>query len=280
MSYKRRFFMKLMEGKKGIIGEIGKATGIACSKTKEIAEAGADIAFTYANEAMESRVRPLAEEMNAKMIAECDVTNEAQVKEVFAEYEKIYGKLDFVIHAVAFANKEDLMGDFIDTSKAGWDLAMGVSAYSLVTLARNAKPLFNEGGAILALTYLGSEKVVANYNVMGVAKAALESSARYLADNLGACGVRVNCLSAGAVKTLAAKGISGFDRMLKAAILKAPLRRNVSLEDVGKTGLYLVSDLASGVTGEIVHVDCGCHSVYASRDEMEATYVYQNEHQN
>ena len=187
--------------------------------------------------------------------------------------------MDFVIHAVAFAHKEDLMGDFIDTSKEGWDTALSVSAYSLVSLARAAKPLFNEGGAILALTYLGSEKVVANYNVMGVAKATLEASARYLADNLGKIGVRVNCLSAGAVKTLAAKGISGFDRMLKAAILKAPLRRNVSLEDVGKTGLYLVSDLASGVTGEVVHVDCGCHCVYASVDEMEATYAYQKEHQ-
>lgn len=271
--------MKLMEGKKGIIFGVSNARGIAYAIAKQINEAGGEIAFTYANEAMESRVRPLAEEMNSKMIVECDVTNEEQVKKVFAEYEKIYGKLDFVIHAVAFANKEDLMGDFIDTSKEGWDLALGVSAYSLVSLARNAKPLMNEGGAILALTYLGSEFVVANYNVMGVAKAALESSARYLADNLGSIGVRVNCLSAGAVKTLAAKGISGFDRMLKAAILKAPLRRNVSLEDVGKTGLYLVSDLSSGVTGEIVHVDCGCHAVYASKEEMEATYAYQKEHQ-
>ena len=141
-------------------------------------------------------------------------------------------------------------------------------------MARCARPLFNEGGAMLALTYLGSEKVVANYNVMGVAKATLESSARYLAEDLGKIGVRVNCLSAGAVKTLAAKGISGFDKMLKAAILKSPLNRNVTLEDVGKTGLYLVSDLSSGVTGEIVHVDCGCHAVYASCEEMEATTAY------
>ena len=266
--------MKLMEGKKGIICGVSNARGIAYAIAKQIHEAGAEIAFTYANEAMESRVRPLAEEMGAKMIAECDVTNEEQVKKVFDEYAKTYGKLDFVIHAVAFANKEDLQGDFINTSKDGWSLALGVSAYSLVTLARNAQPHFNEGGAMLALTYLGSEKVVANYNVMGVAKAALESSARYLAEDLGKQGVRVNCLSAGAVKTLAAKGISGFDKMLKAAILKAPLKRNVSLEDVGKTGLYLVSDLSSGVTGEIVHVDCGCHSVYASIDEMEATYAF------
>ena len=271
--------MKLMEGKKGIIFGVSNSRGIAYAIAKQIHEAGAEIAFTYANEAMESRVRPLAEEMNSKMIVECDVTNEEQIKNVFAQYEKIYGKLDFVVHAVAFANKEDLMGDFIDTSKEGWDTALGISAYSLVSLARAAKPLFNEGAAILALTYLGSEKVVANYNVMGVAKATLEASARYLADNLGKIGVRVNCLSAGAVKTLAAKGISGFDRMLKAAILKAPLRRNVSLEDVGKTGLYLVSDLASGVTGEVVHVDCGCHCVYASYDEMAATYAYQKDNE-
>ena len=261
--------MKLMEGKKGIIFGVSNARGIAYSIAKQIYEAGGDIAFTYANEAMESRVRPLAEEMNAKMIVECDVTNEEQVKKVFEQYEKTYGKLDFVIHAVAFANKEDLMGDFIDTSKAGWDLAMGVSAYSLVSLARNAKPIMNEGGSILALTYLGGEKVVANYNIMGVAKAALESSARYLAENLGKCGVRVNCISAGAVKTLAASGIDGFGKMLKAAVLKAPLKRNVTLEDVGKTGLYLLSDLSSGVTGEIIHVDCGCHCVYASSEEME-----------
>ena len=145
---------------------------------------------------------------------------------------------------------------------------MGVSAYSLVTLTRCAQPIMNEGGSILALTYLGGEKVVANYNVMGVAKAALESSARYLADNVGKYGIRVNCISAGAVKTLAASGIDGFGKMLKAAVDKAPLKRNVTLEDVGKTGLYLLSDLSSGVTGEIIHVDCGCHAVYASADEM------------
>ena len=266
--------MKLMEGKKGIIFGVSNTRGIAYSIAKQIHEAGAEIAFTYANEAMEGRVRPLAEEMGSKLIVECDVTNEEQMKSVFAQYEKTYGKLDFVVHVVAFANKEDLSGEFINTSKAGWDLALGISAYSLVSMARCARPLFNEGGAMLALTYLGSEKVVANYNVMGVAKATLEASARYLAEDLGKSGVRVNCLSAGAVKTLAAKGISGFDKMLKAAILKSPLNRNVTLEDVGKTGLYLVSDLSSGVTGEIVHVDCGCHAIYASPQEMEATTAF------
>ena len=261
--------MKLMEGKRGVIFGVSNTHGIAYGIAKQLFEAGAEIAFTYAGEVMEKRVRPIAESMNAKVIMSCDVTKEEEVKAVFAELEKTYGKIDFVVHAVAFANREDLTGDFINTSKAGWDLAMGVSAYSLISLARNAQPIMNEGGSMLALTYLGGEKVVANYNIMGVAKAALESSARYLADSLGKYGVRVNCISAGAVKTLAASGIDGFGKMLKAAVAKAPLNRNVTLEDVGKTGLYLLSDLSSGVTGEIIHVDCGCHCVYASKEEMD-----------
>lgn len=261
--------MKLMEGKKGIIFGVSNKHGIANAIAEQLHAQGAEIAFTYANEAMEKRVKPIAEEMGSKMCLECDVTSEEHLKKTFEEYSKTYGKIDFLVHAVAFANREDLMGEFINTSQDGWNLALGVSAYSLVAMCRHARPLFNEGASVLALTYLGGEKMVANYNVMGVAKAALESSARYLADNLGKDSVRVNSLSAGAVKTLAAKGIGGFDRMLKAAILKAPLKRNVSLEDVGKTGLYLLSDLSSGVTGEVVHVDCGCHAVYASLDEME-----------
>ena len=261
--------MKLMEGKKGVIFGVSNTHGIAYGIAKQLFEAGAEIAFTYAGEVMEKRVRPIAESMNAKIIMNCDVTKEDEVKAVFAQIEKVYGKIDFVVHAVAFANREDLTGEFINTSRAGWDLAMGVSAYSLVSLARNARPLMNEGGSMLALTYLGSEKVVANYNIMAVAKAALEASARYLAYDLGRNGVRVNCLSSGAVKTLAASGIDGFGKMLKAAVVKAPLKRNVTLEDVGKTGLYLLSDLSSGVTGEVIHVDCGCHSVYASIEEME-----------
>ncbi len=261
--------MKLMEGKKGIVFGVSNTHGIAYAIAKQLYEAGADIAFTYAGEVMEKRVRPLAEEMNAKIIMSCDVTKEDEVQAVFKECEKTYGKLDFVVHAVAFANKEDLQGEFINTSKEGWDLAMGISAYSLVSICRNAKSIMNEGGSILALTYLGSQYVVANYNIMGVAKAALEASMRYLSVDLGKQGIRVNCLSSGAVKTLAAKGISGFDRMLKAGVAKSSLNRNVSLEDVGKAGLFLASDLSSGTTGEILYVDCGCHSVYASVDEME-----------
>ena len=257
-----------MDGKSGIIFGVSNKHGIAYGIAEQLFKQGANIAFTYANEAMEKRVKPISEEMNSKLCVKCDVTNEEEVKNAFEQYNKQYGKLDFVLHAVAFANKEDLSGQFIDTSLDGWNLALSVSAYSLVSIARNAKPYLNENASILALTYLGSEKMVANYNVMGVAKAALEASARYLATDLGSMGVRVNCLSAGAVKTLAAKGISGFDKMLKAGILKAPLKRNVTLEDVGKTGLYLLSDLSSGVTGEVVHADCGCHSVYSSIDEM------------
>lgn len=262
--------MDLMKGKKGIMFGVSNTSGIAYGIAKEIHDAGGEIAFTYANPAMEKRVRPIAESMDSKLIMECDVTDEEKLKEVFEEYSKTYGELDFVIHAVAFANRDDLTGEFINTSKDGWNLAMGVSAYSLVAISRAARPYMKNGGSIFALTYLGSEKVVANYNIMGVAKAALEASMRYLAENLGKENIRVNCISAGPVKTLAASGIGGFNKMLKAAVLKAPMHRNVTLEDIGKTGLYLASDLSTGVTGEVIHVDCGCHAVYGSIEEMEA----------
>ena len=177
--------------------------------------------------------------------------------------------LDFVVHAVAFAKKEDLMGRFVETSQDGWNTALGVSAYSLVTICRNAEPIMNEGGSIFALTYLGSILSVPSYNVMGVAKAALESAMRFLAVDLGKKGIRVNCISAGPVKTLASMGISGFSKMLKAAVASAPLGRNVALDEVGKTGLFLASDLSTGTTGEVIYVDCGCHSAYASAEEMD-----------
>ncbi len=261
--------MDLMKGKKGIIFGVSNTHGIAYGIAKQLHEAGADIAFTYAGEAMEKRVRPIAEGMDAKLIMSCDVTNEAEVEAVFKECEKIYGKLDFVVHAVAFAPKEDLMGRFVDTSKQGWDIALGVSAYSLVTICRHAERLMNEGSSIFALTYLGSVLSVPSYNVMGVAKAALESAMRFLAVDLGPKGIRVNCLSSGPVKTLASMGISGFSKMLKAGAMRAPMKRNVALEDVGKAGLYLASDLSSGTTGEVIYVDCGCHSAYASAEEMD-----------
>ena len=261
--------MDLMKGKRGLIFGVSNTHGIAYGIAKQLHDAGAEIAFTYAGEAMEKRVRPIAEGMGAKIIMSCDVTKEDEVKAVFDECEKLYGKLDFVVHAVAFAQKEDLMGRFIDTSMEGWNTALGVSAYSLVTICRHAEPIMNEGGSIFALTYLGSILSVPSYNVMGVAKAALESSMRFLAVDLGRKGIRVNCISAGPVKTLASMGISGFSKMLKAAVARSPLKRNVALEEVGNAGLYLASDLSKGTTGEVIYVDCGCHSAYASSEEME-----------
>lgn len=261
--------MDLMKGKRGLIFGVSNTHGIAYGIAKQLHDAGAEIAFTYAGEAMEKRVRPIAEGMDAKIIMSCDVTKEDEVKAVFDECEKLYGKLDFVVHAVAFAQKEDLMGRFIDTSMEGWNTALGVSAYSLVTICRHAEPIMNEGGSIFALTYLGSILSVPSYNVMGVAKAALESSMRFLAVDLGRKGIRVNCISAGPVKTLASMGISGFSKMLKAAVARSPLKRNVALEEVGNAGLYLASDLSKGTTGEVIYVDCGCHSAYASSEEME-----------
>lgn len=261
--------MDLMKGKKGIIFGVSNTHGIAYGIAKQLHEAGAEIAFSYAGEAMEKRVRPIAESMGAKIIMSCDVTKEDEVAAVFKECEKVYGKLDFVVHAVAFAPKEALMGRFVDTTKEAWDTALGVSAYSLVTVAKYAEPIMNEGSSIFALTYLGSILSVPSYNVMGVAKAALESAMRFLAVDLGPKGIRVNCLSSGPVKTLASMGISGFSKMLKAAVMRAPLNKNVSLDDVGKAGLYLASDLSSGTTGEVIYCDCGCHSAYASAEEMD-----------
>ena len=261
--------MGIMTGKKGVIFGVSNTHGIAYGIAQQLYNEGAEIAFTYAGEAMEKRVKPIAEGMNAKIIMSCDVTKEDEVEAVFKECEKVYGKLDFVVHAVAFAPKEALMGRFVDTTKEAWDIAMGVSAYSLVTVSKYAEPIMNEGSSILALTYLGSILSVPSYNVMGVAKAALESSMRFLAVDLGKKGIRVNCLSSGPVKTLASMGISGFSKMLKAAVLRAPLKKNVSLEDVGKAGLYLASDLSSGTTGEVIYCDCGCHSAYASAEEMD-----------
>ena len=262
--------MGLMEGKQGIIFGVSNKFGIANAIAEQLYAQGAQIAFTYANEAMEKRVRPIAESMNTKMCVECDVTKDEDVKRVFDEYAKKYNKLDFVVHAVAFANKEDLLGDFYTTTREGWDLAMHVSAYSLLTISKYAKPQMEAsgGGSIMAMTYLGATKVVANYNIMGVAKAALESSMRFIANDLGKYNIRCNCLSAGPVKTLAAKGIGGFDRMLKANVLKAPLKRTPDVDEVGKAALYLLSDLSSAVTGQVQFVDCGASEVFASLDEM------------
>lgn len=263
--------MGIMTGKKGVIFGVSNKRGIAYAIANELATAGAEMAFTYAGDIMKDRVTPLATELGSDLIVPCDVQDDQQVKAVFDAIHQKWGALDFVVHAVAFANREDLEGDFSKTSRDGWDLALGVSAYSLVSMSRYAKPLLRDGGSIVALSYLGAEKSVPNYNVMGVAKAALEASVRYLAAEFGEMGVRVNALSAGPIKTLAAKGIKGFDVLLKINEARAPMRRNTSLEDVGRAGLYLCSHLSSGVTGETHHVDGGYHSIATTK--MDALIV-------
>jgi enoyl-[acyl-carrier protein] reductase I len=261
--------MGLMTGKKGIIFGVSNKRGIGYAIAQKLHEQGADIAFTYAGDIMKDRVTPLAEAMDSKLIINCDVSNDTEIQAVVDEYEKVYGTCDFIIHAVAFANREDLEGHFSDVSREGWNTALDVSAYSFVAIANKFKPLLNENASLIALTYLGGERAVPNYNVMGVAKAALEASVRYLAQELGEQNVRVNCISAGPVKTLAAKGISGFDILLKINAARAPMQRNVTLDEVGNAGLYLCSNLSSGVSGETHHVDCGYHSIATSRADAK-----------
>ena len=261
--------MGIMDGKKGLIFGVSNKRGIGYAIAKSLHEQGAEIGFSYAGEIMEPRVRPIAEEMGSKLIVSCDVTDDNEIKHVFDEYKKVYGRLDFIVHAVAFANRDDLTGQFSDLTKEGWDTALHVSAYSLIPMAKYGKELMTEGGNILALSYLGSEKSVPNYNVMGVAKAALEANVRYLASELGPQQISVNALSAGPVKTLAAKGISGFDILLKVNGARSPMKRNVTLTEVGNSGLYLCSHLSSGVTGEVHHVDCGYHSVATTKADAK-----------
>ncbi|MGQ0814540.1 MAG: enoyl-ACP reductase FabI [Gemmatimonadota bacterium] len=238
----------------GVANERSIAWGIAQAMHKH----GARFAFTYAGEVLAKRVRPLAEEIGADLVIPCDVTDDAQIDTAFAAVAQQWGGVDVLVHAVAFANREDLEGRYVDTSRDGFKLALDVSAYSLVALARRAAPLMKpDGGSIVTLTYYGSEKVVSGYNVMGVAKAALEASVRYLAADLGPENIRVNAISAGPIKTLAAAGIKGFKNILGVVSEKAPLRKNVTQEDVANTALFLCSDLGAGVTGEVVHVDCG-----------------------
>jgi len=249
--------MGLMAGKRGVIFGLANDKSIAWGIAQQLHAAGAELAFTYLNEALEKRVRPLAESLDANIILPCDVQNEEEMVTVFAELERQWGKIDFVVHAVAFANREDLKNPFSQTSREGFSLALDVSAYSLVSMTRCALPVMKEGGGIVTMTYLGSVRSVPQYNVMGVAKAALEASVRYLAAELGEKGIRVNAVSAGPIKTLAASGIANFKEKLRVAEERSPLKRLVTQDDVGKATLYLLSDLASGVTGEIHYVDGG-----------------------
>ncbi len=249
--------MGLMTGKRGIIFGLANDKSIAWGIAQQLHAAGAELAFTYLNEQLEKRVRPLAESLGAEVILPCDVQDEVQMQGVFDVLKEKWGELDFVVHAVAFANREDLKQPFSQTSREGFQLALDISAYSLVSMTRCALPILKAGSSIVTMTYLGSVRSVPQYNVMGVAKAALESSVRYLAAELGEKGIRVNAVSAGPIKTLAASGISNFKEKLRFAEEGAPLKRLVSQDEVGKASLYLLSDLASGVTGEIHYVDAG-----------------------
>ncbi len=247
----------LLAGKKGLVVGVANERSIAWGIARRAAAAGAKLAFTFQGEALERRVRPLAESVHSPAILPLDVTDDAQVDAVFDALGQTFGTLDFVVHSVAFANREDLAGRTVDTSRAGFLKALEISVYSLLHLARKAEPLMPNGGSLLTLTYYGSSKVVPNYNIMGVAKAALEASVRYLALDLGPKRIRVNAISAGAIKTLAAAGVSGLRGMLQDAVDRAPLRRNVDIDDVGAAALYLLSPLSKGVTGEIHYVDAG-----------------------
>jgi len=249
--------MGLMTGKRGIILGVANDMSIAWGIAQQLHKEGATLAFTYLNEALEKRVRPLAESLDAELILPCDVASDEQVEACFSEVEKAWGGLDFVVHSLAFANRDDLKNPFSQTSRDGFCLAMDISAYSLVAVTRAAVPLMKPGGSIVTMTYLGSQRSVPNYNVMGVAKAALEASVRYLAAELGEKGIRVNAVSAGPIRTLAASGVVGLKEKIKLMDQYAPLRRAVDQEDVGKAALYMLSDLASGVTGEIHFVDGG-----------------------
>ncbi|MBL0317808.1 MAG: enoyl-ACP reductase FabI [Alphaproteobacteria bacterium] len=250
-----------MKGKRGLIMGVANDKSIAWGIAKALCEQGAELAFTFQGEALEKRVRPLAASTGSDFLIPCDVTSDEQLDNVFAELKTRWGTIDFLVHAVAFADKEELKGKYFNTSQEGFTKALLISCYSFTAIARRAQPMMPDGGSLLTLTYLGAERVMPHYNVMGVAKAALETSVRYLAVDLGEYNIRVNAISAGPIKTLAASGIGDFRYILKWNEYNAPLKRNVTIEDVGGSGLYLLSNLSSGVSGEVHHVDCGYHVV-------------------
>ena len=251
----------IMAGKRGLIMGVANDRSIAWGIASAAAAQGAELAFTYQGDALRKRVEPLAASVNSDMVMECDVTDDSSVDAVFDELEAKWGKIDFVLHAIAFSDKEELKGKYVDTSRSNFDRTMDISVYSFTAIAARAAKLMTDGGSLLTLTYYGAERVMPHYNVMGVAKAALEASVRYLAVDLGGQNIRVNGLSAGPMKTLAASGIGDFRYILKWNEYNSPLKRNVTLEDVGGAGVYLLSDLSSGVSGETHHVDCGYHVV-------------------
>ncbi len=251
----------LMAGKRGLVLGVANNRSIAWGITKACHDNGAEIALTYQGEAIKKRVEPLAAEIGSKLVLPCDVTNEASVEAVFEALSETWGSIDFLVHAVAFSDKEELDGRYVDTSKDNFTQTLLISCYSFTALAKRAERLMPNGGSLLTLTYYGAEKVMPHYNVMGVAKAALEASVRYLAADLGRGGIRVNAISAGPIKTLASSGISDFRYILKWNEYNSPLRRTVSVDEVGGGALYLLSDLGRGVTGEILHIDAGYHVI-------------------
>lgn len=251
----------LMSGKKGLIMGVANDHSIAWGISKMLAQHGAQLAFSYAGDAFEKRVRPLAEQVGSDFLIPCDVSKEGDIANAFSLVQKKWGSLDFVVHAIAFADKNELKGDYKDTSRGNFLNTMDISCYSFTEVCREASKLMPNGGSLITLTYYGAERVMPHYNVMGVAKAALEASVRYLAADLGKHNIRVNGISAGPIKTLAASGIGDFRYILKWNQYNSPLRRNTTLEDVGGAGLYFASDLSAGVTGEIHHVDSGYHVV-------------------
>lgn len=252
---------RLMAGKRGLIMGVANNRSIAWGIAKACADAGAELAFTYQGDALKKRVEPLAAEVGSTIVLPCDVTDAASMDAVFAALQEQWGKLDFVVHAIAFSDKDQLTGRYVDTTEGNFTRTMQISCYSLTAVVQRAEKLMSGGGSVLTLTYYGAEKVMPHYNVMGVAKAALEASVRYLAEDLGKNGIRVNAISAGPIKTLAASGIGDFRYILKWNEYNAPLRRTVSIEDVGMSALYLLSDMGRGVTGEVHHVDAGYHVV-------------------
>ncbi len=259
--------MGLMDGKRGLILGVANDHSIAWGIARALHREGATLGFTYAGEALERRVRPLAESLGAPLIAPCDVTRDEEIAALMERAREVFGQIDALVHAIAFANKDELNGPYLRTTREGFHLAMDVSVYSLTALLRAAEPLLAPGASILTLTYHGARQVIPNYNVMGVAKAALEASVRYLAADLGPRGARVNAISAGPIRTLAASGIAGFRAMHRTFAAQAPLRRNVTIDDVGDAALWLCSDLSRAVTGEVLYVDAGFNIMGMSVEE-------------
>lgn len=252
---------QLMQGKRGLIMGLANDKSIAWGIAKALSDAGAELAFSYQGEALKKRVDPLAAQLGSDIVLPCDVADEGSVDELFGALEAKWGKLDFIVHAIGFSDKGELRGRYVDTTRGNFTMTMDISVYSFTAVMQRAEKMMNPGGSAITLTYYGAERIMPHYNVMGVAKAALEASVRYLAEDLGKDGIRVNAISAGPIKTLAASGIGDFRYIMKWNEYNSPLRRNVTIDDVGGSALYLLSDLSAGVTGETHHVDAGYHVV-------------------